>query len=279
MRKIHRSTISSISSCTGLALTAAAMLLMTAPMQAQQGQQFRASITGNPNDTRGKCTIEAVIDTVVEIEIRGDTAMMYNVGGGQPPRWVRFQCSAPMPLVPANFRFRGVDGRGQQSLVRPPVNGDTAVIRIEDPRGGTEGYTFDMEWDGAGPVPNGGNRGGFGGNRGGFGNNQGGAGNNPGGFGNNQGGFGKGRGVNRRMTAEEAVQICEDAVIDQALDRLRVPAIVLRRTAIDDGPGRRDWVIGNFETRRGRDRDIYRFQCSVDFDSGRVRSADFQPGR
>jgi len=58
---------------------------------------------------------------------------------------------------------------------------------------------------------------------------------------------------------------------------------VIRRTAIDDGPGRRDWVIGNFEVRQGRDRDrdrdTYRFQCSVDFDSGRVRSADFQPAR
>ncbi|MEQ1886142.1 MAG: hypothetical protein ABL967_13845 [Bryobacteraceae bacterium] len=264
MRKIHRSTISSWAG----AFVTAAMLLTSTPLQAQQGQQFRASITGNPSDTRGKCTIEVVVDTIAEIEVRGDTAMMYNVGGGQQPRWVRFQCNAPMPLVPLNFRFQGVDGRGQQSLSRPPLNGDNAVIRIEDPRGGTEGYTFDMEWNGAGPVPSGGNRGvfgGFGGNRGGFG--------------NNQGGFGQGRGINRRMTTEEAIQICEDAVIDQALDRLRVSAVVLRRTAIDDNPGRRDWVIGNFETRRGRDRDFYRFQCSVDFDSGRVRSADFQQGR
>jgi hypothetical protein len=172
--------------------------------------------------------------------------------------------------VPANFRFSGVDGRGRQSLVQPPANGGPAVVRIEDPRGGTEGYTFDIEWNGAGPAPTGGQ------NRGPFG-----------GFGNNQGGFGNQGGVgrddrgnfNRRMTTDDAIRTCEDAVIDQALDRLRTAAIIIRRTAIDDGPGRRDWVIGTFETRRGRDRDIYQFQCSVDFDSGRVRSADFRQGR
>ena len=141
--------------------------------------------------------------------------------------------------------------------------------RIEDPQGGTEGYTFDLEWNGAGSGNVGQNRGGQQG--GGFG----------GGPGRDD--RGRGRDFNRRMTADEAIRTCEDAIIDQALDRLRVAAIVIRRTAIDEGTGRRDWVFGNFETRlgpgRGRERDMYRFQCSVNFESGRVRSADFQPGQ
>lgn len=254
-------------------VAAAALSCTMAPASAQDIQQRRATITGNANETRGKCTIEVVVDTVAEIEIRGDQATMRNVSGGQLPRWVRFQCNAPMPIVPLGFRFSGVDGRGRQSLIQPPANGGPAVIRIEDPRGGTEGYTFDVEWDGAGAAPSGGFGGGFGGNRGG---NQ--SGGNQGGFG---GGFGgnRGRDGNRRMTTDDAIRTCEDAIIDQALGRLRVPAIVIRRTVIDDGPGRRDWVIGNFEARRGRDRDYYRFQCSVDFENGRVRSADFQQGR
>ena len=235
---------------------------------AQQAQQFRASITGNPNDTRGKCTIEVVVDIAVEIEISGDSAVMRNFGG-QPARWVRFQCNAPMPLVPLNFRFSGVDGRGRQTLLRPPVNGDPAVVRIEDPQGGTEGYTFDLEWNGAGSGNVGQNRGGQQG--GGFG----------GGPGRDD--RDRGRDFNRRLTADDAIRTCEDAIIDQALDRLRVAAIVIRRTSIDEGTGRREWVIGNFETRLGpgggRDRDMYRFQCSVNFENGRVRSADFQPGQ
>jgi hypothetical protein len=44
-----------------------------------------------------------------------------------------------------------VDGRGRQTLLRDPSsNRGTAVVRIEDPQGGREGYTFDIEWRGAG---------------------------------------------------------------------------------------------------------------------------------
>jgi hypothetical protein len=51
-----------------------------------------------------------------------------------------------MPANPAGFRFAGVDGRGRQTLVRAPQGGGPAVVRIEDPQGGAEGYTFDLMW-------------------------------------------------------------------------------------------------------------------------------------
>jgi hypothetical protein len=51
-----------------------------------------------------------------------------------------------MPMNPAEFRFNGIDGRGRQTLMREPGRGGPAVIRIEDPKGGREGYTFDVEW-------------------------------------------------------------------------------------------------------------------------------------
>jgi hypothetical protein len=53
-----------------------------------------------------------------------------------------------MPTRPYDFRFRGVDGRGRQDLVRDPGNGGVAVVRIEDRKGGREGYTFDIMWRG-----------------------------------------------------------------------------------------------------------------------------------
>jgi len=105
----------------------------------------RAEITGGGDRDRGKCTIEVVVDGVAEIEIRGDRAIMRNLGG-QPPQWRRFVCNMPMSPNPEGFRFAGVDGRGRQSLVRPPERGGPAVIRIEDPQGGSEGYTFDIFW-------------------------------------------------------------------------------------------------------------------------------------
>ena len=85
------------------------------------------------------------MDGAAEVEIRGETALLRNLEG-RPPQWRRFVCNAPMPLNPAGFRFAGVDGRGRQTLVRAPEGGAPAVIRIEDPQSGTEGYTFDVFW-------------------------------------------------------------------------------------------------------------------------------------
>ena len=107
-------------------------------------QPFRAQIAGGGGD-RGKCTIEVVVDGAVEIEVRGDSANMRNLSG-RPPQWRRFVCNAPMPSNPDDFRFAGVDGRGRQTLVRDPRGGGPAVIRIEDPDNGSEGYTFDLFW-------------------------------------------------------------------------------------------------------------------------------------
>ena len=78
---------------------------------------------------------------------------------GQPAQWRRFECNSPLPSNAANFRFAGVDGRGRQQLIRDPRNGGAAVIRIEDPQGGSEGYTFDITWGGDfNYSPGGGNR-------------------------------------------------------------------------------------------------------------------------
>ena len=112
----------------------------------------RADITGGGDRDRGKCTIEVVVDVAADVEIRGDHALLRNLRG-QPATWRRFVCNAPMPLNPAGFRFAGVDGRGSQTLIRNPERGGPAVIHIEDPRGGSEGYTFDIFWQMGGPPP------------------------------------------------------------------------------------------------------------------------------
>jgi hypothetical protein len=53
-----------------------------------------------------------------------------------------------------NFRFRGIDGRGNPRLVQEPDRSNyyVAVVNVQDPKGGGEGYTFDLswEWDGGG---------------------------------------------------------------------------------------------------------------------------------
>src|ERR1039458_6758737 len=106
----------------------------------------RANITGGGGDG-GKCTLEVVVDGAADVEIRGDQAVLRNLKGGTP-QWRRFQCSSPMPANPPGFRFTGVDGRGSQRLAQEPRGNGPAIVHIEDPDNGSEGYTFDLTWGG-----------------------------------------------------------------------------------------------------------------------------------
>lgn len=127
---------------------------------------MRAFIRGARSD-HGKCTAEVEVDGVAEVAIRGDTGEIRTISG-QPASWRRLECTGPLPANPSEFRFRGIDGRGRQELAADPRNNrGLAVVRIEDPQGGREGYTFDLEWRGgsgwgAGPAAAWGTGGGLG---------------------------------------------------------------------------------------------------------------------
>jgi hypothetical protein len=108
----------------------------------------RASMTGSRGD-RGKCTIEVDVDGAAEVEVLGDSGRLRTLAG-QRALWRRMECSDPLPRNPVDFRFRGIDGRGNVELIRDPrQNRGIAVVRIEDSKGGREGYTFDLEWTGS----------------------------------------------------------------------------------------------------------------------------------
>src|ERR1043166_2669632 len=109
----------------------------------------QAVLTGGGSPDRGKCTIEVVVDGAAQVEIRGNTVTLRDLNGRQP-QWRRFECTGVMPPNPANFRFQGIDGRGRQTLIQDPRNGGSAVVQIQDPQGGAEGYTFDIMWDARG---------------------------------------------------------------------------------------------------------------------------------
>jgi hypothetical protein len=240
-----------------------AVIAATALAQVPPQERRAALAGGNPNGP-GKCTIEIVADVTAEVEIRGDVAILRTLAGA-PAQWRRFQCNVPVPANPIGFRFEGIDGRGRQQMRQAAGAGRSAVIRIDDPRPGNEGYTFDIMWNGAaggpppppsGPPPN----------------------------------FGRGDRDGRDRDfgrpgpyrTDEAIRACQDAVIDQATARLRprdARDIMMRNARVDDGPGRNDWIVGTFDIRRGRDFDSYRFSCSVDFAARRIRSADFNPIR
>jgi hypothetical protein len=158
--------------------------------------------------------------------------------------------------------------------VQDPRQG-AAIVQIEDSDTGSEGYTFDLTWGNGGrqqvaPPPYQNQNQSQYPDRGG-----------PGyGPGNGQGeGRGYGRGDrDRRFTVDQAVQVCQDAVRQQASDRFRTNDVTFRRTTIDDQPGRNDWIVGTVEVRRRFQPDqIAKFSCAVNFDTGRVRSAQIEP--
>ena len=216
--------------------------------------QRRSTFLNGARPGEGRCVVEVVVDGAAEVEIRGDNASLRNLKG-QPPQWRRFECTGPVPVNPGGFRFRGIDGRGSQVLMQPAQNGAPAVVRIEDPANGSEGYTFEITWGGPPEVTRGGppmpvppppdrDRGGF------------------------------------RFGTDDAVRVCQDNVRDQAARRFNAGDIIFRRTRMDDQPGRNDWVTGFFEarSRSGQPR-LFQFSCSVNFDNGVVRSANIQPAR
>ena len=128
-------------------IPAVALFALFAVDASAQFATMRATITGSRGD-EGKCTIEVRVDVSAEVEVSGETGRIRTLGG-QPANWVRLECSAPLPRNPSDFRFKGIDGRGRVELIRDPQsNRGTAVVRIDDPKGGSEGYTFDLLWRG-----------------------------------------------------------------------------------------------------------------------------------
>ncbi len=232
------------------------------------GQQNtrRAEITGNAVD--GKCTIEVNVDGVAEVEVQGTVGRIRNLSG-QRADWVRFVCNGQMPNNPQDFRFRGIDGRGNVQLVQDPrQNGGRIVFRIEDPKGGREGYTVDLEW-----------RGGSGGQW----NNQDDRGWNGPSYGNG-GVFGNGGNRDPRYYGQDgswnsagtaqASQICQSAVRER-IQRDGYRNISFQKMKGENNAGRNDTLYGVAKAKGGKGGNVkYEFSCSVNLANGQVRSVD-----
>ena len=112
-----------------MALAIAASALV--PAFAQDGT-IRAKVTGEGGD--GKCTFEVEVEGVAEVEIRGAEGYLRTVSG-LPARWRRLDCNQALPQNPASFQFKGIDGRGNQKLVRDPApTAESLSSRLKTPR-------------------------------------------------------------------------------------------------------------------------------------------------
>ena len=249
------------------------LLLASATLVSAQSQSMRATIRGGGGDVQ-KCTVEVDVDVAADVEIRGDRGFLRTVGGGQAAQWRRFECTAPIPSNAIDFRFKGIDGRGNVQLVRDPnSSGGTAVVHIEDRQGGREGYTFDLEWRGGsgayGNNPYGRNNGTYDRNRpnDSYGRNDGRIYRNERNYPNsNNNGYGN-------SNADDAVRMCQDAVRARVSREYGIRNPNFRSTNLNDNPGNRDRVLGSFEGNRGEQ---YNYSCTLNSDNGRIRNVDIR---
>lgn len=248
-----------------LALTTAVLAL-----QAQTPDQIRQATISRSRGASGKCTIEVRVDIAAEVDVYGNSGRLRTVAG-QPATWSRMECTDPLPYGMADFRFKGIDGRGKVQLAQDPRNNNgMAVIRIDDPKSGSEGYTFDIEWSGAsGGVPTGGfPTGGIYPSTGGT---------YPGSpaIGNSGARF-PSRRSSQSISAERAIDLCRTEVRIRAERDYNLRNIDINAAAADTNAGRRDWVTGTFGDRGGylRRTSGYRFNCAVDYSSGQVRTVE-----
>jgi hypothetical protein len=203
----------------------------------------RATIIPGSAYRGGQCTIEVDVDGSAEVTVSGDHGQLRTLSG-QAAVWRRFECSAPLPRKVGDFRFQRTAGRGNQILVRDPrSNRGTAVVRIDDPKGGRANYTFDLQWRGGGdsawpPPPS-----------------------------------IPGPGPGGRFPMARAIENCQDGVVDR-LNNDGYRYIDFLETIPDNRPGRNDWITGTVTGKRGFGDRRFTFSCSVDFRTGRVRSVD-----
>lgn len=111
------------------------------------GWYGRSDDFGGRRDS-GALRFSAAVDAVVEVRIRG-RRVDYVTRSGQEVRNVRFDVrGAGLPAYAVPLDVRRFAGRGNVYIAQYPRewNNWTAVIRIDDSRGGEDGYDFDLRW-------------------------------------------------------------------------------------------------------------------------------------
>ena len=88
------------------------------------------------------------MDGVDEIAVQGRDVGVRHLEA-QPLRNPEYRFSASLPSQPVEVTLRQIKGRGRVRLMEQPSerNGFTAVVRIEDPKGGDDRYEFELTWD------------------------------------------------------------------------------------------------------------------------------------
>jgi len=228
---------------------------------------------------KGQCDIRLRVDGEVEVSVQQDRVHVRTINGRDAVD-AGSECNEPIPVrLLDGFNFEKMDGRGDLQLLSPPdrQSGFRSVVRIRDSQGGDGRYHFRLSWqlDGGGPGRSGGYGGGYPDR------------NRDGGYGRedrrdsdrDQRGYDPGYRGGMRLSVEQAVDVCTNAVRDRINRDYRFANAEIRNARLDNRPGRNDLIIGDATGRRGNgnsygNREEFTFSCSVNFDNGNVRSVD-----
>ena len=222
------------------------LILLATPLLADTQFAVRRMTRNDVPFGKGQCDIRLQVDGEVEVSVRGDRVFIRTISG-RDARDDGSECNEPLPARDVrNFNYEVRDSRGEIVLLDQSMR-NGAVVRIRDSKGGEGRYHFRLTWDLSGSSGGGGGGrrfGDFDGRRGGS--------------------FG----------AAQAVDLCRSAVQDRIIRDYRFSRVDIRVARADDRPGRNDYIVGEAIGRRGGSAADFNFVCSVDFNSGRVRSVD-----
>ncbi len=241
---------------------------------AQRGTvSINPRITGGGDSSSGKCIVRLMVDNTVNVRI-GNGQILVDTVEGQPSRDDRSECTSMLRngRSLSDFRFRGIDGRGEVRLASDPRQDQRgeAVISIRDTKGGEEGYTFEVSWQGDNGNSNTGG-GFFGGND----NNR----NNNGGYSNdgrynNNGSYNNGRNNNGRNNNvsgyDRAVTSCMERVRSQIQRDYNVNNVNFDNMNANNNSGGQDRISGT--ARSGNSNDQFRYSCQGNLNNGNIRS-------
>src|SRR6185436_18540464 len=122
---------------------AAAALVGAAPVALAQWN------TRSPGEGQELFVWRGHVDREVQIVMRGDRVSTQNVGRTEPND-ERSRTMSGLPRQDGEVVVRLVDGRGRVDVIQQPAarNGYTAIVRVQDPRSGSDAYQLVAYWQG-----------------------------------------------------------------------------------------------------------------------------------
>ena len=99
------------------------------------------------SSNQGRVFWKGEVDAKVRISITGTSLSEQTVSGRQMPTG-SYSFTAALPNAAVTVRVNRKDGRGSVTVVQQPdaSNNFTAIVEIDDSRGGDDGYLLDIYW-------------------------------------------------------------------------------------------------------------------------------------